>query len=294
MSNIKYQMFLKIKIFICSVFVFSNLFSQNTILWSVQHSEQNTTSYICGTFHQVGNSFIDSLPKVKEMLYSSELAIFESLGTKIEIQKVLNSRKTDSSYLKHLKRKDIQFLNSLSKNWAVPIAKLTPPELLMKLTQTYFEKKCGAVQPTDTWNHFDKYLTHLARSQNISLLGLETDSSQLAIINTKIHSTNEWESLRKPIHTWIKNISKNRHTNKYCQAVKDYMSMSFNYQLNIKCADSIMIERNKDWLEILAKVFPKKNTFVAVGLMHLYGECGLITQLRKKGFVVKPISLEHK
>ncbi|QAA80835.1 hypothetical protein EI546_03415 [Aequorivita sp. H23M31] len=35
----------------------------------------------------------------------------------------------------------------------------------------------------------------------------------------------------------------------------------------------------------------EKNCFIAVGLLHLYGQCGLIVQLRERGYVVEHISL---
>lgn len=57
--------------------------SQNTILWKVTDTINNKTSFIVGTFHQLGNSFVDSIPEIKESLMGSDLAIFESID-KIE------------------------------------------------------------------------------------------------------------------------------------------------------------------------------------------------------------------
>ena len=57
-------------------------FGQNTILWKITDTINNRTSIILGTFHQFGNSFVDSIPEIKENLYNSELAIFESIDNK--------------------------------------------------------------------------------------------------------------------------------------------------------------------------------------------------------------------
>ena len=38
--------------------------SQNTILWSISKPDSNKTSYLFGTFHQMGNSFVDNKPKI--------------------------------------------------------------------------------------------------------------------------------------------------------------------------------------------------------------------------------------
>ena len=38
--------------------------SQNTILWSISKPDSNKTSYLFGTFHQMGNSFVDNKPEI--------------------------------------------------------------------------------------------------------------------------------------------------------------------------------------------------------------------------------------
>ena len=44
------------------------IMSQNTILWKVNDTVNNKSSYIVGTFHQFGNSFVDSIPEIKQSL----------------------------------------------------------------------------------------------------------------------------------------------------------------------------------------------------------------------------------
>lgn len=61
--------------------VHQNVLAQNTILWSVK-SYTGKESYLLGTYHQMGNSFIDSLPEIKNALINSEVAIFESTNQK--------------------------------------------------------------------------------------------------------------------------------------------------------------------------------------------------------------------
>ncbi|QCK15632.1 hypothetical protein DCC35_13205 [Mangrovivirga cuniculi] len=65
---------------------------QNTIIWKVSDTLNQKTSFIIGTHHQFGNSFVDSIPVIKELLYSSELAVFESIIDIKNTQKMINSR----------------------------------------------------------------------------------------------------------------------------------------------------------------------------------------------------------
>lgn len=268
-----------------------NVFSQNTILWSVRDSTSEKTSYLLGTYHQIGNSFIDSLPEIQKTLFSSNLAIFESTENGEHLRNYLNSRDDNLEYLDNLKKSDIKFLESCASDWSVPISKLKPLELLTKLQQVYFETQCGSVKPTDTWDHFDNYLIYLAQSKHITIMGLETDSLQTAYINTSAPDVT-WKSVKKNIHTWVKNIKGSKHTKKYCQNVIDYMNMSFNYQFDEKCGENPMLKgRNDKWMKILPSLIEKNNCFIAVGLLHLYGNCGLIMQLREQGYIVAEINL---
>ena len=266
-------------------------FSQSTILWKITKSDSRDTSYLLGTYHQIGNSFVDSLPAIRNALFSSNLAIFESTDTGEKVREYLNSRRMDSVYLTQLKKSDVQFLQTISADWAVPIGKLKPMELLTKLQQVYFETQCGSVKPTDTWNHFDNYLIHLAHSKQIPIMGLETDSLQTANVTASAPDAS-WNSIKKPIHTWIKNIADSKHTEEYCHYVREYMRLSFNYQFDQKCGENPMVKgRNMKWMEILPALIEKNNCFIAVGLMHLYGDCGLIVQLRDLGYTVSEVPL---
>jgi uncharacterized protein YbaP (TraB family) len=67
--------------------------------------------------------------------------------------------------------------------------------------------------------------------------------------------------------------------------------MEFDYQFNESCNTEFKT-RNGNWIPQLEKILPEKNCFIAVGLLHLYGQCGLIVQLRKKGYIVEPVELE--
>jgi uncharacterized protein len=270
-----------------------NVSGQNTILWSVTDTASKNTSFLLGTYHQIGNSFVDSLPEIQEALFSTNVAIFESIDNGEKVRAYLNSRSDNSEYLTNLKKSDITFLQSLASDWAVPISKLKPLELLTKLQQVYFETQCGSVKPTDKWDHFDDYLIYLARSKNMTTVGLESDSLQTANI-TAFAPDVTWESVKKPIHTWVNNIKGSKHRTTYCQFAREYMSMSFNYQFDQTCNEDPMLKgRNDKWMKILPDYLRNDKCFIAVGLLHLYGDCGLIMQLRQQGFVVTEINLSE-
>ncbi|MDZ7847866.1 MAG: TraB/GumN family protein [Owenweeksia sp.] len=52
---------------------------------------------------------------------------------------------------------------------------------------------------------------------------------------------------------------------------------------------ALVDDRNLKWLEKLRPLLDDGNVFVAVGALHLPGENGLITLLRKEGYEVRRV-----
>lgn len=53
--------------------------------------------------------------------------------------------------------------------------------------------------------------------------------------------------------------------------------------------ERMIYKRNTNWVRILAGLLPTASVLIAVGVGHLPGEKGLISQLRNEGFTVKPV-----
>jgi uncharacterized protein YbaP (TraB family) len=265
------------------------LSGQNTIFWSVRDTSSGYQSYLLGTFHQMGNHFADSLTAVKNALLESELGIFESLGTPGDVQRIINARDGSHEWKNALKKSDVEFLQRYAEEWPVDINKVKPGELLIKLQQDYVITKCGTVKDADTFDHFDNYLIQLRADANLENMGLETDSIQTLYIAEE-WSNKQWRDFRKPIRKWVRLLNAPRPNSKYCINSQHYRAMRFDYNLNEPCPDNVLVtQRNAHWMQVLPELLHSQNCFVAVGLLHLFNECGLITSLRKIGFVVDPV-----
>ncbi|MCI3936758.1 TraB/GumN family protein [Chryseobacterium aahli] len=276
------------------IFLLSLLFqifyasAQNTILWTIKKEGNPHTSYLLGTYHQMGNSYVDSLKSVTRALQSSQLAIFENIDTGENLIKLLNSRTENFSYKEKLSKKYLKDLEEIAKNWAVPVSKLSPPELRLKLEQVYYETQCGTIKPTDTSTVFDNYLIKIAQNNSVQVLGLESNDLMTSYINQTDRT--EWKDVKKEIYTWVDNIKLKRETKTLCSMAEAYKKQKLDYQLDSECAETVIISsRNAVWLPIIEKNIAEKNSFIAVGYAHLTGKCGLVTQLRKTGYKVEPV-----
>ncbi|GGG47716.1 hypothetical protein GCM10010976_18880 [Bizionia arctica] len=268
--------------------------SQNTILWKVTDTINNKTSFVVGTFHQLGNSFVDSIPEIQESLYQSELAIFESVSKIAETRELINQREKSYEIEKKLNKKDFKNLLEISKDWEVDIYKLKPIEVRWKLQQEFQNIICETVKPIDKWTHFDSYLQELAEQKQIEVLGLETDSVQLNFIY-KQYKYPSWKDEKRNLSYLIKQMTTDNPNMNPCNLVNEYKAFDLNYDFEKPCSiDVLIIERNENWLKILPQLMQEKNCFVAVGFYHLKNDCGILQQLKNMGFIVEPVKIQSK
>jgi len=173
---------------------FNFLFSQNTILWEVKDESTNKISYLLGTNHQIGGHFLDSFIIIKNKLFQSEIAVFESIA-KSRDNTSISKRENNFGYKKILKKKYLKKLKILSKDWKYPLSKLHPSEVVFKLNKDYFYTNCDCYLPEDSLIQLDTKLQNIADEKDIPLIGLETDSMQMTYIN-KTNKNVKWQELK--------------------------------------------------------------------------------------------------
>ncbi len=268
--------------------------SQNTILWSISKPDSNKTSYLFGTFHQMGNSFVDNKPEIIFFLEKSNAVIFESIGDRYEeITKIMLDRPDDFSYRNYLKRDDFKFLERYTTDWDAPISKHKPAELLVRLKQEYIKRNCGTIKSKDTSEHMDEYLQSIINKEKIEIIGLETRSEQFNSINYVNNEEITWKMVKDAFSDLEKNFSNKKFKKNICATAENYMKMDIDYQFKSECTqnEDMLSNRNEKWIPIIENSLQNYNSvFIAVGLLHLKGQCGIIEQLRNSGYEVNPIN----
>lgn len=279
---------------ILNIFIFLTISqfvrSQNTILWKVTDTINNKSSFILGTVHQIGNSFVDSIPQIKEHLKNSDLALFESVDKVDYTRNIIEKRERSNEIEKRLKKKDLLKLKEIASNWKVDLYKLKPIEIRWKLQQEYQILVCKTVKLNDEFDHLDYYLQHLAENNKVKLLGLEIN--QLDIIEKEYENPN-WESERKNISVWIQKITNDSSTAKNCDYANRYMLFDIDYEFTKECESNyIILQRNNEWMKTIPNLLRINNVFIAVGIEHLKWKCGILKQLENQGFKIEPIELK--
>lgn len=136
-------------------------------------------------------------------------------------------------------------------------------------------------------------LMRISALQEEPIFGLETVEEQMSIFD-EIPYRLQAEELMKS----VKNDFKDDKT-EFSQMLKTYAMKDLNelQRLTKESKSAIMTDyeellltnRNKNWIPIIEKVSMEKPTFFGVGAAHLIGEEGVISLLRRTGYVVEAI-----
>ena len=282
--------------------LFYSLFaqSQNSILWKVTTPNSKNTSYLLGTNHIFGESFIDSFPVIKEKLQLSDLIITELKLDWIKISEYYNSRQGSDTLLTLLSKEDVDFITVILKRRkrSVDITKFSPGELFLKLQAFYSAFKCDIINKKDS-SSMDEYIQYLAMQQQKRQYYFETDSFQAAAL-AEASKKIDWKFFKKNAPVLLNRYRTEKPDENLCSMNNQYAAMSMDYKFGEDCnliknasANDILIKkRNEDWIIKLSALLPQNNCFIAAGIGHFYNKCGLIEQLRTLGYTVEPVPLK--
>lgn len=265
-----------------------------TILWKVYPQKSpGRVSYIIGTNHTFGGSFVDSFPVLKAKVAAAELFLCES--TRDEARKEHTPAKVN--YKAWLKPAEYAFLDSfLVKNGmhtlhALDSAQYPPAMLLYLLTGEQMMKLNNTIAADD--KIMDSYLQDLARNHQVPVHALDKGfvfregAMDLGGDNQKLVS----------LLVDFARLAENKDSSFVSKlSVEPMKTWNINYMFdqpvpvgNGSGLEVMLVERNEYWMPQLSKLFREKQCFMAVGIGHLEYSNGLLMQLRADGFVVEPV-----
>jgi uncharacterized protein YbaP (TraB family) len=270
-------------------------FAQNTILWKVTKAESSKVSYLLGTYHFFGNSFVDSLPVIREKLNACDLVVTEVKIDRARTIAYYNSRPSSTELSAALSEDDFNYIATLFKNSGVDITKFSPGELFVRLSAAYPKFKCSVINANDKLI-MDEYIQQLGNEQHKTEYYFETDSFQLEKMYeaTKVY---DWKFFKKSMPPLLAQYRSKTPDKALCAFPEQYASFTVDYRFKDECqqfngSDVLIKNRNEDWMQKLPALLEKNNCFIAVGLAHLYFKCGLIEKLRALGYTVEPVAMK--
>jgi len=234
-------------------------------------------SYLLGTNHLFGESFVDSFPVIKEKILASNLVITETKMDRDAITASYNARTSSDSINLVLSKEDINYIAELFKQKnTLSISKLSPGELVIKLQLYYPKLKCSVFNKNDKLS-MDDYVRNMAKNNGKELYSFETDSFQMQLSATSF-SKHTWDFAKRNVPV-ILQLYRNEKVNEVmCFSFNKYAALDVDYKFKDSCSsftaniltnDEFIKKRIDAWIAQLPKLLENNNCFIAVGFAHL-------------------------
>jgi uncharacterized protein len=261
--------------------------TQQTILWKISKTGSDHVSYLLGTYHFFGNTFVDAYPVIKELLASSSILITETILDKNEVLNYFNSRPSSDTLASILSENDIAYIKTFLK--AHDLAKLTPGEIFATLSANYPKFKCIPNTQNDSLV-FDAYLQKMAKESGKQIIAL--DERQMDMFR-QLTAQYDWKFFKKNIDQLLSLYRNDKADRGRCAPVLKYMNFEIDYNFTASCPSTAANDtRNAKWMQVIPELLNKNNCFIAVGITHLTTTCGLVMQLKKMGWTLEQVTMK--
>jgi hypothetical protein len=264
------------------------------LLYEVSGNGLKKPSYLFGTFHLLNSDFLNDMPKVAESFNKTKGLVVEVDLQPTDVLVVQQSMLMDGKKLSELfTKEELDKLDGkLTEVMGFGIA------LFDNMKPAAIATVLAAAMPADVKAKIDKYkgtamdmyFINEARAKNKTVTGLESLQEQVDIL------------VGKPIDEQVVDLKKyigkideaDTVTSKivdlyFAQDLAGLWAVSADNKEFIGDMKRLLDDRNNAWMKKLPALMKEKSQFIAVGALHLAGPVGLVYQLRKAGYTVKPI-----
>ena len=289
---------------------------EDALLWEISGNGLQKSSYLLGTMHTVEFRFMfDSIPGMRKVL-----SVVEQVATEIDMMALDSIRRktptisndyflmpSDTTYSMLYNTKDLAFVDSVLSSGNPRYAERVPAfwqNIYIRYNIYNRIKKESSM---------DFYLLRLAHHSSKKIFFLET-IEEIASKNEKVNISKYKVALKEQASSLLfilKNADMINNAYKHLDSLyraRQLSCLSFENQMKefmesngqVIKADSeecnfqneyklkLIKERNDAWMLKIPILINQGSTLIAVGAMHLPGNAGLINQLRKMGYNVKP------
>lgn len=290
---------------------------EDALLWEISGNGLQKSSYLLGTMHTVEFRFMfDSIPRIRKVLSS-----VEQIATEIDMMAADSIRRkipnisadyflmpSDTTYSMLYNAADFSFVDSVLSSGNVRYAERVPAFWQnIYISYTIYNR-------IKKENSMDYFLLRLAHQSSKKTFALET-IEEITSKDKKLNISNpEYEvglkeqassllfilknaDMIRDSYNQLDSLYRTRQLSRlsFENQMKEFMTLDGQVIEPEKC-DSLneyklmlMTERNDAWMLKIPTLMSQGPTLIAVGAMHLTGSAGLINQLRKMGYTVKPV-----
>lgn len=275
-----------------------------SILWQVSGNGLEKPSYILGTFHLFPESFVDSIPGLRNAMKATDQVVGEidmldmaSAQTKMMKAAMLSE---DESYKKLLTEDQYTRLDEGLKGLLgvglEQMGAFKPGMINASLAVVLYTKLDSTYNPA-AFIGIDTYMQQHAKEEEKNVLSLETIDDQTYLLFDSKPQKWQMESLLCSLENMESSIES------MTEMIADYRVGNLNklyndsfhnsedpcHSFSIASKDVMLKDRNDKWMEKLPQIIKENPSMIVVGAAHLAGEEGILYQLDKLGYNVEAV-----
>lgn len=312
---------------LCFLFAIGSIHSQaslrsmtpeldDALLWEISGNGLTNSSFLYGTFHTMNGTFLDSVPKfytsfgkVKQVVAEVDM-VNQQAPASPQIDMSIYTMPKDTTYKMLFSNEDFKFVDSC-------LTTVIPQSIYSVKKPGYISLMYTMLTTPDlksSESGLDKFILTKATEKGQKVIGLETMDEHVNYIIRIYKSVIEGSvkdqadlllfELRNPqltegVMAEMKSLYRRQMLNKLMEPsqkmeekIKEFFPQYSDEKVeeaSEKMMAGLVDERNDNWLKKIPQMMRENPSFIAVGASHLIGEKGLINQLRKMGYTVKPV-----
>ncbi len=267
----------------------------NGLFWKVT-SPEGKQSYLFGTYHLMGSDFLkEDRPEVLDAFQKADQVIVEMVLDSAKLPGLMPYYMMPEHSLKALVNEEDYFLlkQKLEPLMGAPLAALDHLKPAV-LSMTYSLSVMQEAMPDSAQRDgkpMDLFFAEEGAKTSKKVLALESMEEQVKILmNT--------QSPKEQVDELLKLLKEEEGTLLDAQSLisaylsddlEDIQGLGEQYEEENGGMDELVVKRNLNWIPTLSAQLEQGGAFVAVGALHLSGEQGLVSLLRKEGFKLEAL-----
>ena len=268
------------------------------LLWRIDGNGLPGPSYVFGTYHYETVSFCDSIPGFNEAFHATTQLFFETVLSDVALPGVGLKMMPEGQTLNNLYTKDEMddILEMVRKYTGVRYEKVTfTPGSLTTFLRSLLYEKAHPESRNPEWEPMEITLQKRASTNGQLVSGLETLEFQMDLLhqkNTSLYkqATALLAMARNPESDPERLISHLHHLRAaYRNQDLETLGEFFSSLPDDSGMETILDDRNERWIPIITEAVQSAPSMIIVGAGHLVGENGILSLLKKEGYLLSPI-----
>jgi hypothetical protein len=256
-----------------------------SLLWKITGKSLTHPSYLYGTMHMMCADDFEIKTKVKNALEKCDELVMEFDFTNEDEMAVLQQMHTSSEKISNFldEEEKVEFESIMKSNFNLSLEDADQMAPMMLVNMMVLKAiDCDEIKL------FETELIAIAQQKNIKLGGVESATEQMKIA-AKVFDSKELLRQLKSADDF-KNVFQEM-IDSYKKEELEIIGSYLNDErfLNQDSKETLVMERNRNWIKRIPKMMKGKSVFFAVGAGHLTGSEGVIHLLKKKGYSVNPV-----